>query len=90
MTETICKEIAEERAGICEFDGLLTREQAEAQGLLESEAYRNSCEVRHVIGLDLNQRRDYLDRVEKVRGLVPGSKLREAVRTEWIKRRAGK
>lgn len=90
MTETICKEIAEERAGICEFSGLLTREQAEAQGRLESEAYRHSCEVRHVIGLDLNQRRDYLDRVEKVRGLASGSKLREDVRTEWMKRRNGK
>lgn len=90
MTETICKEIAEERAGICEFSGLMTREQAEAQGLLESETYRHSCEVRHVIGLELNDRRDYLDRVEKVRGVAAGSKLREDVRTEWIKRRAGK
>ena len=48
-------EIREERAAICEFDGLLTREQAEKQGLLESEQYRVACEVRKAMEMPLNE-----------------------------------
>ena len=85
--EQSCSEIKEERAAACEFDGLMTREQAEAQGELESEAYRQACEVRHVLGLSLSERQEYLNRVEKVRGVSAGGELREAVRAEWIIRR---
>jgi len=37
---TVADEIFQERAGICEYSGLLTREKAEAQGLLESEKFK--------------------------------------------------
>ena len=86
--EQACSEIKEERAAICEFDGLMTHEQAEAQGVLESEAYRQACEVRHVLGLALIERQEYLDRVEKVRGARAGGELREAVRKEWMRRKS--
>lgn len=87
-SELIAEEIREERAAICEYDGLMTREQAEAQGELESEAYRQACEVRYVLGLSLIERQEYLDRVEKVRGVRAGGELRAAVRKEWLRRKA--
>lgn len=86
-TELICKEIAEERAGICEFDGLLTREEAEAQGALESEAYRQACEVRTVLDMPMAKRSGYLDRVAYLRGDKAANELRNLVRTEWLRRR---
>ncbi len=88
MTETICEEIFSERSAICEFDGLLTREEAEKRGMLESETYRKSCEIRTVLDMPLSSRAGYMDRVEKLRGAKAANELREAVRDEWFKRRA--
>jgi len=88
MTETICKEIREERAAICEFDGMLTREEAEQRGMLESETYRRSCEIRTVLDMPQASRAGYMDRVEKMRGAKAANELRESVRNEWFKRRA--
>lgn len=42
----VAEEMAEERAAIMEFDGLLTRTEANRLGLLESERWREACEVR--------------------------------------------
>lgn len=82
------KEIAEERSGICEFDGLLTREDAEKRGLLESEQWRTACEVRHVLKMPLAERRDFLTDVEKKRGPKAAEELRYLVQAEWLRRKA--
>lgn len=81
-------EMAEERAGILEFDALLTREEAERIGKLESEEWRHACEVRTVLAMKGSaQRREYLDMVDSRRGKVAGNKLRDAVSKEWLARR---
>ena len=86
--ETIATEIMEERAGICEYSGLMTREQAEAQGKLSSDAYKAACEVRAVLAMPFTERRLYLDMVGEKRGLVARSALALAVNNEWIRRKA--
>jgi hypothetical protein len=80
-------EIYNERAGICEFDGLLTREQAEAQGLLESDRYKAACEVRHVLAMPFSERKPYLTMVGEKRGLVARDVLAKAVNDEWLRRK---
>lgn len=81
-------EMAEERAGILEFDALMTREEAERLGKLESEEWRHACEVRHVVAMSsVSERREYLDLVEKRRGKTAGDRLRDAVSREWLVRR---
>lgn len=81
----IPSEIFEERSAICEFDGLLTREEAEKQGLLESERWRKDCEIRYVMNLPFAERRPYLNSVEKVRGKESADKLRNDVMVEWLR-----
>lgn len=81
-------EMSEERAVIREFAGLMTREEAERLGKLDTEEWRHACEVRHVLSMPtLMDRRDYLDLAEKHRGKVAGQKLRDAVSAEWLRRR---
>lgn len=87
-TETIAAEIESERAGICEYSGLLTREQAETQGKLESEEYRFSCEIRAVLVMPFEKRKPFLFDVEKSRGKAHADKLRSAVQAEWIRRKS--
>jgi hypothetical protein len=88
MNKIVYQEVLDERSAICEFDGLLTREEAERQGLLESERYLADCEVRHVLRLDFSKRKAYLDLVEVKRGLKPANELRDTVRKEWLRRKA--
>lgn len=88
MSEEIAAEIFEERAAICEFDGLLTRQQAEAMGLLESEQYRQACEVRTVLAMPTFDRRSFLSAVEVKRGKAHADQLRELVTAEWLRRKA--
>lgn len=85
--ETIADEIFAERSAIAEFDGLLTRDHAEAMGKLASDEYRQACEVRYVIGLPFADRRPFLDGVEKNRGKPHADKLRSAVQAEWMRRK---
>lgn len=81
-------EMAEERAGILEFDALMTREDAERLGKLASEEWRHACEVRTVVAMpSAGQRREYLELVEKRRGKASGDRLRDAVSREWLARR---
>lgn len=81
-------EIAEERAGILEFDALMTREDAERLGKLASEEWRHACEVRHVVAMaSVSERREYLDLVDRLRGKEAGGRLRDAVSREWLARR---
>lgn len=86
MVEVICKEIAEERAGICEFDGLLTRQRAEELGMLQSEAYRKACEAREKVREcfpDHGKLECYLALVVTKRGKEASDNLREDCRTAW-------
>lgn len=87
MTD-ILAEIYEERAAIREYDGLMTREEAERLGKLDAEEYRDSCEVRTALAMPLVDRRLYLDDVEKKRGKFAAAKLRDAVLKEWLRRKA--
>lgn len=81
-------EVFEERAAICEFDGLLTREEAEKQGMLESEQYRHACEVRDILGRPLMERRELLADIEKKRGKVAADRLRDDMAKLWAERKA--
>ena len=85
--DEIATEVFEERAAICEFSGLMTREQAEAMGKLASDDYRAACEVRAVLEMPTKSRKPYLDLVEVKRGLEAANVLRNAVRDEWTKRK---
>jgi len=85
----VALEIREERAAICEYDGLMPRAWAEQQGMLESESWREACEIRHVLtAMNIEQRRDYFAKVEKARGLAAANKLRDGVRDAWTANRA--
>lgn len=68
--------------------GLLTRAEAEAMGLLHSEAYRRACEARAVLVMPFEKRRSFLFDVEKTRGKTHADKLRGEVQAEWLRRRA--
>lgn len=81
-------ELAEERAGIREHDGLTAREEAEHLGKLDAEEWRHACEVRHVLSLPTAaDRRRYLDLVDDRRGKAAGQRLRDDVSREWLRRR---
>lgn len=85
--EITANEIFLERSGIAEYDGLLTRDEAERLGLLESERYRQDCEVRYVFTLPFEERRGYLEKVEKARGKKHTDILKELIQKEWFRRR---
>ena len=81
-------EIFEERAAICEYDGLLTREEAEKQGKLESEQYRHACEVRDILSRPLMDRRALLADIEQKRGMEAAERLRSDMARLWAERKA--
>jgi hypothetical protein len=81
-------EMAARSSAIREFEGLMTREEAERLGKLDAEEWRHACEVRAVLDLPtVAERREYLDLAEKRRGATAGQKLRDAVTAEWLRRR---
>lgn len=83
-------EAFEERAAIRQFDGLMTREQAEELALLDSEAWREACEVRYVALLpDRQSRLNYLADVVKKRGEEAGARLRSLVEKNFAEIRKG-
>ncbi len=51
-----------------------------------TEAHRLDCEARKVIEWTLQQRREYLDNVERMRGKTMRTKLEEAIRKNWPSR----
>jgi hypothetical protein len=127
--DAIAEEIRIERAAICEHEALMTREQAEAQGLLAAESYRFACEVRAVYSMDdqpsyykmveekrgnsarvrlefsvrdllasevkrvldmpFEQRKQAITLVEKNCGLMASERLAQGVRAEWKRRKSG-
>lgn len=69
---------------------MITRDEAERLGMLASEEWRQACEVRAVLGMPLPERRDYLAKVEKMRGITAANKLRQLVSDEWMRVRGGR
>jgi len=49
----------------------------------DTEEHRFQCEVNDIAGRSLQQRRMYLDEVEKMRGKPAANKLRSALRALW-------
>lgn len=89
MTGDLFGEVFEERAAIREFDGLMTREDAERLGLLDAEEWRHACEVRYVLSMGSpSDRRGYLAQAENHRGVKAVKRLRDDVKKEWERRRA--
>jgi hypothetical protein len=122
-------EVEAERTGICQYEALMTREQAEAQGMLAAESYRFACEVSAVYSMDdqpsyykmveekrgnsarvrlefavrdllasevkrvldmpFEQRKQAIALVEKNCGLMASERLAQGVRAEWMRRKSG-
>ena len=86
--ESDTTEVFTERAAIAEFDGLLTREQAEAMALTESEAWRHACEVRYIVAMTSNRERvAYVELVAEKRGKPAADRLRADARAEIERRK---
>ena len=80
-------EIREERAAIREFDGGLTREEAEKLGMLDSRAWLTACLVRHVAGMEaFVERKQFVESYEKSHGKAAAEHLREALVRERARR----
>lgn len=72
----------DERAAIMEFDGGLSREEAEKA----TRKHMHECEVRDCIKRfypDGNAMAEHLAKIEKRRGKEPADKLRFDVRVAW-------
>jgi hypothetical protein len=81
------QEFFEERAAIMEFDGLLTREEAERRGKLETEEYRHACEVREIASWPLQARRAHITGVEHWRGKAAADRIKSDLLKLWEKRK---
>ena len=78
----------EERAGIMEFMGGLSREEAEEEARQDVEKHRHACEARAVAGMESNAARaEFLRDVAKRRGEEAAERLR---RDAWEILRKGK
>ena len=80
MSDDLFAEIFEERAAICEHDGGLPKDQAEAIAAVQVENFRHACEVRNVVA---RYRKDggeavkeFLAQVSKHRGQAAADRLR--------------
>ena len=88
--EEAAKEVFEERAAIAEFDGLLTREEAEKLGLLASRRYLEDCEINEICNMpSLEQRKTYLAMIEKARGKAATDHIKNQLQREWMRRKSG-
>lgn len=75
-------ELFQERAAVMEYDGGLSREEAEKA----TRQHMHECEVRYCIKQfypDGNAMAAHLDLVDKRRGKEAGNKLRVDVRRAW-------
>lgn len=80
-------EIREERAAIREFDGGLTREEAEKLGGLDSRAWLTACLVRHVASMEaFEDRKQFVEDYGKKHGKAAAEQLREALVIEKARR----
>lgn len=56
-----------------------------------SEEWRHFCEARHIMGLaSADERREWLDAIEKKRGKAAADRLRETIRALWSQRDRGR
>jgi hypothetical protein len=78
-------EIFEERAAIREYDGLMTREEAERLAKLDSVEWMQACEVRWMMKMTLHERRSYLEEVKKKRGEAGEKELKDRFLKAWKK-----
>jgi hypothetical protein len=75
-----------ERAGIAEYMGGLSREAAEKLAADEMEAHRAACEARHVANMESNEARaEFINLVAKHRGPEAAQALRVAAYREMRK-----
>jgi len=77
-------EIYNERAGICEYSGLLTREEAEALGMLESKAWIYACLLKTINEMTESKRIEYYRHVTSSRGEELARKIKHDVGMYWI------
>lgn len=81
------EEIREERAAIREFDGGLTREEAEKAGLLDSREWLTACLVRHVASMEsFEDRKDFVEDYRKKHGDAAADLLRDGLVAERARR----
>lgn len=73
------KELAEERAGIRQFDAGFDREAATRLGMLDSEEWRSACYVRHVRDMSDRQCLDFIEIVGKKQGDAAVARLTAAL-----------
>jgi len=81
-------EIYNERAGICEYSGLLTREEAEARGILESKAWIYACLLKTIHEMTESKRIEYYRHVTANRGEEVARKIKHDVGMYWIATKA--
>ena len=81
------KEHGAERAAIYHFEGMLSYEEAERRGLLESEQHRISSQIRFACALSKNDRDLYWAMVERRDGKAYMEKLRELALNYWNEKR---
>lgn len=76
-----------ERAAIYHFEGMLRYEEAEKRGLLESEQYRISHQIRFACALSKADRDKYWAMVEQRDGKAYMESLRELALNHWNEKR---
>jgi hypothetical protein len=85
------EEVRAEREAICEIDGLMTKAQAEKQGLLESERYLLSNQIRFVCAMQGKADRDaYFELVTKRDGQDYADRLRGLAMKHWNEKKGKK
>lgn len=73
----------EERAAIMEFDGLMTRKEAEEKALMDSREWMEACELRSLLKMSVKARREYFSEVLKHRGDRAEKVLKEKFLQVW-------
>ena len=81
------EEYGNERAAIYQFEGMLSFQEAERRGLLESEQHRISSQIRFACALSKADRDSYWGLVERRDGKEYMEKLRELALQHWKEKR---
>ncbi len=80
-------EIREERAAVREFDGGLSRDEAERLGMLESREWLTACLVRDVAAMEsFEQRKNFVENYRRHHGAEAADALRDALVAERARR----
>lgn len=73
----------EERAAIMEFDGLMTRKEAEEKALTDSREWMEACELRMLLKMNVEGRRQYFQEVARKRGEQAEKDLKQKFLQVW-------